>query len=77
MPQTRQPFSRSRITSGAKSESDDTSTTTSGRSAITRSMASTASAMSVLFLPADRFTMGRTDSRLNSAWRFTAISALQ
>ena len=77
MPQTRQPFSRSRITSGAKSESEDTSTTMSGRSAITRSMASTASAMSVLFLPAERLTIGRTDSRLNRACCFSAVSALQ
>ena len=39
----------------------------------TRSIASTASAMSVLFLPADRLTIGRTDSRLNSACCLTAV----
>ena len=77
MPQTRQPFSRRRITSGAKSESEDTSTTSSGRSATTRSIASTASAMSVEFLPAARLTIGRTESRLKSACCLSAVSALQ
>ena len=77
MPSTRQPFSRRRITSGAKSESDETITTTSGRSAITRSIASTASAMSVEFLPVDTLTMGRIDSALNSLRCFTADSAVQ
>ena len=77
MPTTRQPFSRSRATSGAKSESDDAMATTSGRSASTRSMASTASAMSVEFLPVARLTMGLIDRRLNTAWCLSALSAVQ
>ena len=77
MPRTTQPFSRRRCTSGAKSLSLLAMTTTSGRSASTRSMASTASAMSVLFLPAARLTMGLMDSRLNTAWCLTALSAVQ
>ncbi len=74
---TRQPFSRRRDTSGAKSESDDAITTTSGLSLVARSIASTASAMSVEFLPAARFTIGRMPRRLNAAWCFTADSAVQ
>ena len=77
MPQTRQPFSRSRSTSGEKSESDETITTTSGRSATTRSIASTASAMSVEFLPAARLTIGRIECVLNSLRCLTAASAVQ
>ena len=77
MPRTTQPFSRRRCTSGAKSLSDEAITTTSGRSASTRSMASTASAMSVLFLPAARLTMGLMPRRLKAAWLATALSAVQ
>ena len=77
MPSTRQPFSRRRITSGAKSESLDTITTTCGRSASTRSIASTASEMSVEFLPVDRLTMGRIECALNSFRFANADSAVQ
>lgn len=77
MPTTRQPFSRRRATSGAKSLSDEAITTTSGRSAVARSIASTASAMSVEFLPAARFTIGRMPSFLKACWCFTADSAVQ
>ena len=76
-PRTRQPFSRRRLTSGAKSESEEAITTTSGRSASTRSSASTARAMSVEFLPADKFTIGLISKRLNTSWCFTALSAVQ
>ena len=77
MPSTRQPFSRRRMTSGAKSESDDTITTTAGGCVATRSMASTASAMSVAFLPVERLTMGRIEWRLKNCWCFSAVSAVQ
>jgi hypothetical protein len=76
-PTTRLPFSRSLATSGAKSESDEAMTTTCGRSASVRSIASTASAMSVEFLPAARLTMGRMPRRLNAPWCLTADSAVQ
>ena len=77
MPRTTQPFSRRRCTSGAKSLSDEAITTTSGLSDSTRSMASTAIAMSVLFLPAARLTMGLMPRRLKAAWLATALSAVQ
>ena len=77
MPSTRQPFSRRRITSGAKSESDDTITTRSGRSVTTMSIASTASAMSVEFLPVDRLTIGRIEWRLKSGRLASASSVVQ
>ena len=77
MPSTRQPFSRRRMTSGAKSESDDTITTTAGGCAATSSMASTASAMSVAFLPVERLTMGRIEWRLKNCWCLHAVSAVQ
>ena len=65
------------MTSGAKSESDETITTTAGGCTATSSMASTASAMSVAFLPVDRLTMGRIEWRLKNCWCFSAVSAVQ